>query len=623
MSSGKTLIDHASNPVKSKLINGSTGSATGYGDLEDYIIELQSRSLQNGSTENDKNGINIGNSVNSVINGETNVDPTELLLQLAQKEKDLILAAELGKALLERNEQLTRANERITEEYSHKLESLEQEKHALRRKLDNLEGEYEGRVSEYQADLTALKKELNDQQNTLKQYEREKGKMVQELMEQNHRLTTELKQASESEEQLSNQLLSLREQFNARRSNLNDHVAQMEGLREEINLLSKRKSDLEKRISALHEEREQISLTLEESNERILMLEKTNQDQTITINNLQRELEEARVVNDQLKHKMDHYGSTTNTPNCNGTGNGGGQPTSLYNEIEMSSSSSIEDDLKSNLNLDEDICDYSKDLDENWKNGQELSELYHELRRMCQDLHRRRENSGHFNSTGDSGIPATPEDINCNHVRPGMISAAFKEYKQLLEEMDDLPCVSCQSIASERLQLEKMAKEAVEKDDEIKRKNDELMKMATQMTILETELKAVKEERDYLKESVDTDGVMGKDELVKRAWELRDQAVARKNAVEIELAKTRIECMHINSQLMEAIQQKITLSQQLEQWQVDMQSLLDEQLKNKLSSQEKEEKRRQAESRNLSPISASTPSLVNKTKLLRLFRTAN
>lgn len=97
------------------------------------------------------------------------------------------------------------------------------------------------------------------------------------------------------------------------------------------------------------------------------MLEKTNQDQTITIANLQRELEEARVINDQLKHKVDHYGSTANTPNGNGTGNGGGQPTSLYNEIEMSSSSSIEDDLKSNLNLDEDICDYSKDLDENWK----------------------------------------------------------------------------------------------------------------------------------------------------------------------------------------------------------------------------------------------------------------
>lgn len=112
-----------------------------------------------------------------------------------------------------------------------------------------------------------------------------------------------------------------------------------------------------------------------------------------------------------------------------------------------------------------------------------------------------------------------------------------------------------------------MTKEAAERDDELKQKTDEIIKMTTKITILEAELKAAKEERDYLKESVHTDGV-GKDELVKRAWELRDQAVARKNAVEIELAKIRIECMHINSQLMEAIQQKVTLSQQLEQWQV-------------------------------------------------------
>lgn len=51
-----------------------------------------------------------------------------------------------------------------------------------------------------------------------------------------------------------------------------------------------------------------------------------------------------------------------------------------------------------------------------------------------------------------------------------------------------------------------------------------------------------------------------------------------------------------------------------------MQSLLDEQLKNKLSTQEQEEKRKRAKTKNMSPISASTPSLVNKAKLLRLFR---
>ena len=42
--------------------------------------------------------------------------------QLAQKEKDLVLAAELGKALLEKNEDLSRQNEKIAEDFSHRLE---------------------------------------------------------------------------------------------------------------------------------------------------------------------------------------------------------------------------------------------------------------------------------------------------------------------------------------------------------------------------------------------------------------------------------------------------------------------------------------------------------------------
>lgn len=62
----------------------------------------------------------------------------------------------------------------------------------------------------------------------------------------------------------------------------------------------------------------------------------------------------------------------------------------------------------------------------------------------------------------------------------------------------------------------------------------------------------------------------------------RDQAVARKNKVEVELARTRIDMLQINSQLMEAIQQKIELSEQLEQWQMDMQTLIDDHLRSKM-----------------------------------------
>lgn len=45
----------------------------------------------------------------------------------------------------------------------------------------------------------------------------------------------------------------------------------------------------------------------------------------------------------------------------------------------------------------------------------------------------------------------------------------------------------------------------------------------------------------------------------------------RKNAVEVELTKCKIDMMSLNSQLLDAIQQKVNLSQQLEAWQVSTQ----------------------------------------------------
>ena len=46
----------------------------------------------------------------------------EVYTQLAQKEHDLMLAAELGKALLDKNAELEKRQEQISEEYSHRIE---------------------------------------------------------------------------------------------------------------------------------------------------------------------------------------------------------------------------------------------------------------------------------------------------------------------------------------------------------------------------------------------------------------------------------------------------------------------------------------------------------------------
>ena len=72
--------------------------------------------------------------------------------------------------------------------------------------------------------------------------------------------------------------------------------------------------------------------------------------------------------------------------------------------------------------------------------------------------------------------------------------------------------------------------------------------MFFQLSVLEVELGAVKEERDQYKSDID-DSELSKDQLIKKAWEVRDAAVKTKNTAEIDLAKERIATMQINSQV--------------------------------------------------------------------------
>lgn len=118
--------------------------------------------------------------------------------------------------------------------------------------------------------------------------------------------------------------------------------------------------------------------------------------------------------------------------------------------------------------------------------------------------------------------------------------------------------------------------------DELKRRGEALLDTASKLNVCEAELRGVREERDRARGDIE-DSELTKDEILAQAYAVRDQAVSRKNRAEVELARTRIDVLQVNSQLMEAIQQKIELSQQLEQWQMDMQALLDEHVRSKLT----------------------------------------
>ncbi|XP_077895151.1 BICD family-like cargo adapter 1 isoform X5 [Ictidomys tridecemlineatus] len=363
-------------------------------------------------------------------------DP-ELLSVIRQKEKDLVLAARLGKALLERNQDMSRQYEQMHKELTDKLEHLEQEKHELRRRFENREGEWEGRVSELESDVKQLQDELERQQVHLREADREKTRAVQELSEQNQRLLDQLSRASEVERQLSMQVHALREDFREKNSSTNQHIIRLESLQAEIKMLSDRKRELEHRLSATLEENDLLQGTVEELQDRVLILERQGHDKDLQLHQSQLELQEVRLSYRQLQVKVEE----------------------LTEERSLQSSAAT--------------------------------------------------------------------------------SAS------LLSEIE-------QSMEAEELEQER-----------------------EQVTLLSVEMTALKEERDRLR--VTSEDKEPKEQLQKAIRD-RDEAIAKKNAVELELAKCRMDMMSLNSQLLDAIQQKLNLSQQLEAWQDDMHRVIDRQL---------------------------------------------
>lgn len=76
-----------------------SNSKTSKPTLEDYIFDMETRPP------------------------DMEISPDgDLWTQLKKKEADLVLAAELGKALLDKNNELTKLQERIVEEYNTKIE---------------------------------------------------------------------------------------------------------------------------------------------------------------------------------------------------------------------------------------------------------------------------------------------------------------------------------------------------------------------------------------------------------------------------------------------------------------------------------------------------------------------
>uniref|UniRef100_A0A5F9DGQ3 BICD family like cargo adaptor 1 n=1 Tax=Oryctolagus cuniculus TaxID=9986 RepID=A0A5F9DGQ3_RABIT len=474
-------------------------------------------------------------------------DP-ELLSVIRQKEKDLVLAARLGKALLERNQDMSRQYEQMHKELTDKLEHLEQEKHELRRRFENREGEWEGRVSELESDVKQLQDELERQQVHLREADREKTRAVQELSEQNQRLLDQLSRASEVEKQLSMQVHALREDFREKNSSTNQHIIRLESLQAEIKMLSDRKRELEHRLSATLEENDLLQGTVEELQDRVLILERQGHDKDLQLHQSQLELQEVRLSYRQLQVKVEELTEERSLQSSAATS------ASLLSEIEQSMEAEELEQEREQLRL-------------------QLWEAYCQVRYLCSHL--RGNDSADSAVSTDSSMDESSETSSAKDVPAGSLRTALNELKRLIQSIvDGMEPTSSRRIDDDSLEEQirqtsedsRALRELMEGErGKLRQSLEELQQLHSQVTLLSVEMTALKEERDQLR--VTSEDKEPKEQLQKAIRD-RDEAIAKKNAVELELAKCKMDMMSLNSQLLDAIQQKLSLSQQLEAWQV-------------------------------------------------------
>ncbi|XP_012218950.1 bicaudal D-related protein homolog [Linepithema humile] len=512
--------------------------------LEDMISDLQTRR-------------------HSLDHEDVVQDPAELL---KQRERDLVLAAELGKALLERNQELTKQAETLAEEYSTKLESLEQERHLLRRRLEEARDESEARALELQTDVETLRSQLEEQNERARRAERDQAVLVAELTAQNTRLADQLREGAKQEEQLLLEVKVLREKCALRNTTLQDHVSSLEILRDEVQLVSAQRTELERRSLELREERARAIAALEEAEERATALER-----------LSHEAEHRARVAEQERDELASALAAIEAERRVRSGSLQRPPRSLQAEMECEESGSSLGEEDGGLRT-------------------EVARATKRLRELCAHLRRGEDDSGLQSDCDESmlviNLSNSEAEVNTNereaHPSPTNCPGALLE---LVEEVYNLS-LSGRGAPGElglavelhrvREELEHSREQCKMQEEQLKRRGDAILELTSKLSVSEAELRGVREERDRARCDIEH-SELTKDEIVAKAYKVRDQAVARQNRVEVELARTRIDILQADSQLKEAIKQKVELSQQLEQWQMDMQALLDEHVRSKLT----------------------------------------
>ncbi|KAM6907431.1 BICD family-like cargo adapter 2 [Xenentodon cancila] len=241
-------------------------------------------------------------------------------------ETDLIVAAELGRALLEKNEELTATLGQREKE----MEVLQQERHVLQRKLEMNELESGQREAELTADLAALRAELEKHHIKGRDQRKDEGEQMAQLANHNQRLVEQLAEAVTLEHSLRTELRVLREEIEESTFSRNISFTQLENMQAESKVLLERLSHMETQLKASQEDTQRLRVERDGLKDKVSELQVKVYEKEAEIEQEQGVVFELRTLNGSLQQKALNLGEEGLLDSAHI------QPLSLLSEIQQS-----------------------------------------------------------------------------------------------------------------------------------------------------------------------------------------------------------------------------------------------------------------------------------------------
>ncbi|KAM6931630.1 BICD family-like cargo adapter 1 [Lycodopsis pacificus] len=442
-------------------------------------------------------------------------EPDELVAALKQKEEEVVLAAQLGNALLLENRQLKERSDTLHEEYADELEALEQGRHELRLKLDGCQSQWESQVLDLERDVRELSAQVERLTRALSEAERDKSRAQLEHSELTQRLREQLNTAMEVERAMSSELQALKQELQQKGSHNRPQDEELiSAMREQVLRLTQKEQVLEERLESVCQENTELRASLASLHTRLALHDQLNQQHSQQLAGALQEVEAARGRSQQLQVQVEELQEEVSLQEGRNQGDA-----SLLSELE----SSLE---TAGLGVGKEEI------------TQEMGSILQLLLPLTQKL----------NGSGRSEVVDQQEDLHAMlHRLKGVAQtlALTSDPQELNRAFVDRTGDQCGNPSAAQ---------------ELRDQNDQLQQETAD---LKQKLHDVQEQA----------------EVVQQAIRDRDEAIAKKNLMEGELLRSKNDMMSLNNQLLEAIQRKLELSQELEAWQDDIQIIINQQLR--------------------------------------------